>query len=352
MMRDRFPGYYRPTEEQFKQMWQECIFSYDANILLNVYRFSPNTCEELFRIFEHLKDRTWLTHQAVLEYHENRQEVIEQQYNIFSEIEAPLMEASKKISERYSRRGHSFADTALILQSIDKFIKKTKREILKAQAKYPDRREKDELLERVTNIFSNIGEKCSEKQMKEIYEVAALRYSLQIPPGYKDKEPKKDAIKQYGDYVLWYQLIEYAKGMKKAKKPIIFAIDDTKEDWWKKEDGKTIGPRPELMEEMYSKAGIAFYMYNAGEFMKYAKELLGIKVEQRAIDEAVELGKQTEETAVDVFQIKCFNCGNLINFRYGSDARGYKILVTCPYCYTDNVFDGRYFLTELEFGIR
>jgi PIN like domain len=120
-VRDRFPGYYRPTQEQFQQMWEECIFSYDANVLLNVYRYSPATCEELFRIFQHLKDRTWLTHQAVLEYHENRQEVIEQQYNIYTDIEAPLMEASKKISERYSRRGHSFADTDLILQNIDKF---------------------------------------------------------------------------------------------------------------------------------------------------------------------------------------------------------------------------------------
>jgi hypothetical protein len=31
-MRTMFPGYYRPTEEEFKKMWQECIFSFDANV--------------------------------------------------------------------------------------------------------------------------------------------------------------------------------------------------------------------------------------------------------------------------------------------------------------------------------
>jgi hypothetical protein len=32
-MRELFPGYYRPTQEQFQQMWQECIFVLDAKAL-------------------------------------------------------------------------------------------------------------------------------------------------------------------------------------------------------------------------------------------------------------------------------------------------------------------------------
>jgi hypothetical protein len=169
--------------------------------------------------------------------------------------------------------------------------------------------------------------------MKEIYDVAGLRYSLQIPPGYKDKEPKKDAIKQYGDYVVWYQLIEYAKGM---KKPIILAIDDTKEDWWKKEDGKTIGPRPELIEEMYSKGGVAFYMYNVGEFMKYAREMLGIKVEQKAIDEAINVGEERVEKESREVLIRCANCDTVfpIPLYWLVERLEGEILtkVHCPFC--------------------
>jgi len=68
-MRDLFPGYYRPTNDQFAQMWHECVFSFDADVLLNIYRYTPKTREELFKIFDHLKERTCLTHQAVLDFH-------------------------------------------------------------------------------------------------------------------------------------------------------------------------------------------------------------------------------------------------------------------------------------------
>lgn len=37
-MRDLFPGYYRPTEAEFKKMWDEGIVSVDANLLLHIYR--------------------------------------------------------------------------------------------------------------------------------------------------------------------------------------------------------------------------------------------------------------------------------------------------------------------------
>jgi PIN domain-containing protein len=97
-MRDLFPGYYRPTQEQFQQMWRECIFVFDANVLLNIYRYSSDTRDELFDVLEHLKDRIWIPHQAMLEYHENREEVISQQYAISKDIEIALTNASYQVA--------------------------------------------------------------------------------------------------------------------------------------------------------------------------------------------------------------------------------------------------------------
>jgi hypothetical protein len=64
-MRNIFPGYYRPTDEEFYKMWQECIFVFDANVLLNLYRYSPDTRDELLDVLERLKDRIWIPHQAM-----------------------------------------------------------------------------------------------------------------------------------------------------------------------------------------------------------------------------------------------------------------------------------------------
>lgn len=69
-------------------MWQECIFVFDANILLNLYQYSPNSRDELLDVLERLKNQIWVPHQAMLEYHENRKEVIAQQYAVSTDIEA------------------------------------------------------------------------------------------------------------------------------------------------------------------------------------------------------------------------------------------------------------------------
>src|SRR5258706_533380 len=103
---------------------------------------------------------------------------------------------------------------------------------------------------------------------------------------YDKKRGLKRGFKKYGDGVLWFQVIEYAKSQ---KKPIILVTDDQKDDWWRIEKGKTLGPRPELITEISTKAKVAFYMYNASQFLKYAKDFLGLHVKQEAIEEIKEV---------------------------------------------------------------
>ncbi|MGH2612905.1 MAG: PIN-like domain-containing protein [Rhabdochlamydiaceae bacterium] len=102
---------------------------------------------------------------------------------------------------------------------------------------------------------------------------------------------KKEGFKKYGDGVLWFQVLEYAKSQ---KKPIILITDDQKDDWWRIEKGKTLGPRPELVTEISTKGKASFYMYNASQFMKYAKEFLGLQVNQEAIEEVKDVIQTSE----------------------------------------------------------
>ena len=58
--------------------------------------------------------------------------------------------------------------------------------------------------------------------------------------------------------VIWfytYQIIDKAKS---SKKPIILVTSEKKKDWWRKIKGQTIGPKPELIEEMQDKANVQF----------------------------------------------------------------------------------------------
>jgi acetolactate synthase small subunit len=62
-------------------------------------------------------------------------------------------------------------------------------------------------------------------------------------------------------------------------------IKNKKDDWWLKFNGKIISPHPELINEMFSKAGVKFYMYQSSQFMEHAKVYLKSHISKDSIDE-------------------------------------------------------------------
>ena len=84
-MRKKFPGYCRLTESEFLQLWGNCLFTFDANVLLNLYRYTPETKDSLINIMQKVSDRIWLPYQAALEYHRGRITVIQQQSKAYDE---------------------------------------------------------------------------------------------------------------------------------------------------------------------------------------------------------------------------------------------------------------------------
>jgi hypothetical protein len=296
-MRNLFPGYYKPTKEEFDDLWENCIFSFDANILLNVYRYSPETRERFFEILTKLQDRIWIPYQVAYEYHKNRLEVISQQLKPYDEIKKLLDEHFEKLIkklEEYSKR-HSFTtffDSSKLIESIKRANEESKVNLQQASSQYPDLLEFDEFLEKVTRLFdSKVGKPYPEEEIQKIYKEGEKRFKDNIPPGYMDDrgKHKKDFPENYGDILVWFQLIDYAKSQ---KKPLILVIDDEKEDWWLEHKGKTISPRPELIQEMLSKAGISFYMYKSDQFMERAANFLALPDKPEAIEEAREIRLQ------------------------------------------------------------
>ena len=100
-MKKSFPGYYylHPTEEEFEALWEDCLFVFDSNVLLNLYRYTPGTSEELLSIFSKISDQVWIPHQAALEYQRNRRGVIENQKAVYDEVQAVLKEHQAKFNK-------------------------------------------------------------------------------------------------------------------------------------------------------------------------------------------------------------------------------------------------------------
>lgn len=49
-MRELFPGYYRKTDAEIKKIWEEGVIVFDANVLLNLYRYSDATRKTLLEL--------------------------------------------------------------------------------------------------------------------------------------------------------------------------------------------------------------------------------------------------------------------------------------------------------------
>jgi len=123
--------------------------------------------------------------------------------------------------------------------AIDKNLEKLKQG-------HPDLLQHDKLRDALDTLLEDkLGLPYSQEKLDDVYNLGKQRYKQGIPPRYEDSN--KEGKDKYGDLILWFQIIDKAK---KTNKPIILVTDDRKEDWWRMFKGKTIDPRPELVDEM------------------------------------------------------------------------------------------------------
>jgi hypothetical protein len=282
-MKSKFPGHYRPNSDDLDGLWENCIFTLDANVLLHLYRYTPKTRQGLQSILNQISERLWVPHQAAFEYQVNRLNVIIKQVEAYEEVTDFLEKSFSQIENKLnSYRRHPFIDAQSLLKQLEKTYTKINYDLKSTQEKHPDLIVHDTLRDEITELLNEkVGEPYPEDKLVSVFNDGEKRFNKLIPPGYKDSD-QKNSPEKYGDLILWYQIIDKAKI---ENKPIILVTDDTKEDWWWKFKGRTIGPRPELAEEMLQKANVKFYMYKSDQFMENARKHLKRQVEQNAIDE-------------------------------------------------------------------
>src|SRR5690554_1006254 len=74
-MKDLFRGYNKKTEKELKVLWENAIFVFDTNVLLNLYRYSEDTRNSIINLVENFKDRVALPYHTAYEFNKNRYEV-------------------------------------------------------------------------------------------------------------------------------------------------------------------------------------------------------------------------------------------------------------------------------------
>lgn len=312
-MRELFRGYYTPSPDELKALWRDCTFVLDANVLLNLYRYPEEAREDFLRLLRQVRDRLWIPHQVALEYQRNRLKVIAEQVKRFGEVRDVLAGIRKKLrsdlEQLQLKKRHPSIDPDRLLAATDAAFADFEKELEVFEKEQPDVFDDDRIRATLDTLLAGrIGPPPTKAFLETVVKEGKDRFAKKRPPGYEDaKKKSEDEVyfagglefnRLYGDLILWHEILTAAKGNEKLEK-IIFVTDDQKEDWWWIVDSqgkKTLGPRPELVEEILATGDVTeFYMYNSERFLEFAKANLGVRVNPESIEQVRDVASANQK---------------------------------------------------------
>ena len=284
-LREQFRQYSPPSEAERITLLDHAVFVPDTNVLLHVYRYSRDARNSFFEVLRNVKDRLWIPHQAVSEFHKNRPMVIATQLEIADRLKSVLTVSFKTLAadteKAFTHPYHPFLDRQVLQKQIYKMAHNLTKYISAAGKTYLAGFSSDPILDELHSILDGrVGNPFSDHELISLYEEAEQRYEAEIPPGYRDKsKPKPD---RYGDFVLWKQILAYCK---EGRRAAIFVTDEGKDDWILRVSGRTVSIRPELREEFYLATNNPIWIWNSEYFVHQVTEKSGETLKSTVIAE-------------------------------------------------------------------
>lgn len=320
-MRDRFPGYYRPNPAEFQQLWPQATFVFDTNVLLNLYRYGSLTRDALLTVLTRLRGRIWIPHRVGMEYHRRRAKVVSDQRKVYDDLIKNLEGMKGQLNDLRNqyRNRHPYIDGETLFPPVEAQLQSAIDALERLALQHPSNLHDDSIRDKLAELFA--GDACggpfSPDTTVEMEKWADDRLSREVPPGYADVSRKTDLDDRRGDVFVWRQTLDYAAS---TKRPIIFVTGDVKDDWWLRQDGQILGPRPELVDEMRRVAGTQFYMYSPDRFIQEAQQYLNVATKAEVIEEVRELQEHDERAAATARQLRRLPSRHIHDLRHFDSA--------------------------------
>ncbi len=253
----------------------------DTNVLLELYRYSPDYADFALECLERIKDNIRIPYTVFLEFKRHHVELYKKrQKSIDTSIEDSLTlvknQMNKTLSSCTVLKKRNFPEIDILLDD----IRGKYESIENAMNEYFDEHSVLSLIkdnwssdrpeEFVYGLYrsEHVMTPFTQEQLYQVCDDGEKRYKNETPPGYKDAK-NKDGIRKYSDLILWKETIHYAQT---ERKNIIFVTNDLKSDWWEQGfDGFSF--RPELIDE-FNKETKARENSELGKKLKRASQSL------------------------------------------------------------------------------
>jgi len=223
------------------------IIILDTNVLLNIYRYSPEFSEFALECLKNVCDSIYLPATVKMEYEKHCK-------GEFSKMVKRITEASKETEKQIKNAKNKIINSCDRLEQLhfpdiddlkDVLSQKID-EVYQAFCDFFEDRaslnitqnywEGIDYLAQLVQKIEDLNHILQTPSQKDIYswcDEGEKRYKNEIPPGFKDAK-NKDGVRKYSDLIIWMEILRYAKT---NHKNIIFVTDDVKADWWEEKSG-------------------------------------------------------------------------------------------------------------------
>lgn len=215
----------------------------------------------------------WIPHQVAVEFQRNRVSIIRTQRAVPDQYIKSLNDLANQIDGLFKQHERNSLieiepDRSDLVNHVKAIQERAVSEKSDRLQDYGITPQSDGILERLGSLYEGrVGEAPSADELSTLYGLAKDRYALEIPPGYRDSQKPEPG--RYGDFVIWRQVIDYAK---QNSVDVLFVTGDTKEDWWWINSGQTLGPRPELRDEFRTASnGRSYYSFRPDQLFRELK---------------------------------------------------------------------------------
>lgn len=283
------------SKERIAAIWEKAIIVLDTNILLNLYRYSESTRDNIIEVMEAFKDRLWMPYQVGIEYFNNRESTFMAIAKMGDGLKKQLDEGKKDLLNAYNKKEtsrHPHLDKTALGNAYDDAVMAVKKFIDQQSAKLHDYKSDDIVLKKLLTFYDGkVGNDFTTEELFQIYQEGEIRYAGLVPPGFKDMAEKrgKGLRHLFGDLIIWKDVIRHSK---EHDVDIIFVTEDTKEDWWDKKNGNR--PHLELIREFHKETGgHTILMYQQRGFLDASNQ----KIKESTTKEVEETSKEDERIA-------------------------------------------------------
>ncbi|MGI5507104.1 PIN-like domain-containing protein [Lentzea sp. CA-135723] len=293
-----FAGYKIASPAELDTALREAVVAVDANVLLDLYRFSPRTSSDLINTFKSLGDRLVVPHQALREFWRHRQRAQGSPRGATKTATDALAKAARSMNDTLGiwakAVGFNQGDLAGLTGEVNALVSSLQEKLQQVLAHADADRVGDPILEQLEELLrGRVTSPLADEEHASCVAEAGRRIAAEIPPGYKDAGKQEDGSADggAGDYLVWYQATRYAQ---EHQRDLLIVTRDEKEDWWWRQGAEFIGPRPELSLEFQSLTGRRLFLLRPTDLLARAS-VLEVDVDEESSADAGRLSSYLEE---------------------------------------------------------